>query len=140
MKPVAVLDSRAVVAGIGWRRDARLVLRLLARRGFISIRSPYLTTEWTQAVSRLSTDPRWRNANWANWLDWLKRASVLIDNPHVRPTLRRDPKDDPVLASAVAARAKFLVSYDSDCLDLGKPYGVHCIRPREFIAAVLARP
>ena len=54
--------------------------------------------------------------------------------------MRRDPKDDPVLAAAVAARAKFLVSYDNDFLDLGKPYGVHCIRPREFLAAVLARP
>ena len=42
MKPIAVLDSSIVVAGIGWRRDARLVLRLLARRGFISIRTPYL--------------------------------------------------------------------------------------------------
>ena len=58
MKPIAVLDSSIVVAGIGWRRDARLVLRLLARRGFIFIRTPYLTTEWTQTVSRLSTDPR----------------------------------------------------------------------------------
>jgi predicted nucleic acid-binding protein len=78
--------------------------------------------------------------NWANWLDWLKRASVLMDNPHMRPTVRRDPKDDPVLAAAVAGRAKFLVSYDNDFLDLGKPYGVHCIPPREFLAAVLARP
>jgi len=47
VKPVAVLDSSVVVSGIGWSGgDARKVLVLLARRGFVSLRTPWLTAEW----------------------------------------------------------------------------------------------
>ena len=117
------------------------MLALLARRGFVSVRTPWLTDEWTAAVSRVAVEARaWHNRNWPAWLDWLKRASVLLDDPPLRATVRRDPKDDPVLAAAVAAQASYLVSYDKDLLDLGKPCGVQCLRPRAFLAAVLARP
>lgn len=140
MKLSAVLDSNIVVSGIGWRGDSHVVLRLLASRRFISLRTPYLTTEWSRSVAQASTLGNWRNPNWANWLEWLKRVSELIDDPPVRQTVRRDPKDDPILAAALAGRAQYLVSYDNDLLDLEKPYGIECIRPQAFIRALLVRP
>lgn len=138
MKAVVVLDTTVVVAGIGWRGEARPVLRLLARRGFVSVRTPYLAAEWTETLSRLSAEKDWPNPNWVGWLSWLKRVSVLVEEPIVRPTVRRDPKDDPILAAATAARASYLVTFDRDLLDLEKPYGVACIRPRAFLRAILA--
>ena len=57
----------------------------------------------------------------------------------MRATVRRDPKDDPVIAAAVAGRAAYLVAYDKDLLDLRKPYGVHILKPRAFIEALVAR-
>jgi predicted nucleic acid-binding protein len=139
MQPSAVLDSTTVVSGIGWRGDCQIILRLLASRRFFSIRTPYLTSEWSRSMARASTLSAWQNSNWANWLEWLKRASDLIGEPPVRPTVR-DPKDDPILAAAIAGRAQYLVSYDKDFLDLGKPYGVECVRPHAFIRALLAKP
>ena len=75
MKPVAVLDSSVVVSGIGWRGgEARAVLRLLALRGFVSTRTPWLTAEWSETVERVAREEkRWRNENWRAWLDWLFR-------------------------------------------------------------------
>jgi predicted nucleic acid-binding protein len=87
----------------------------------------------------VSAETKWHNRNWANWLEWLKAASLLIDNPPLTRTVRRDAKDDPVIAAAVAARASHLVAYDNDILDLQKPYGVHCVKPRAFIEAIVAR-
>ena len=138
MKVTAVLDTNIVVSGIGWRGDCYILLRLLASKRFLSIRTSQLTEEWSDALARAARLPKWTNHNWANWLEWLKHASNLIDDPPVRPTVKRDPKDDPILAAAIAARVPYLVTYDKDLLDLGKPYGVQCIRPQAFLQAVLS--
>ncbi len=138
MRPLAVLDSSVVVAGIGWSGgDARRILVLLAQRGFSSLRTPWLTAEWSEATQRVSEEIRWENPNWPGWLDWLKRASVLLDDPPRKRIVRRDPKDDPVVAAAVSAGAQYLVAYDKDLLDLQRPYGVHCVTPGLFLSAVL---
>ena len=49
-----------------------------------------------------------------------------------------NPKDDPVIAAAVAARAGYLVACDKDLLDLRKPYGIHILKPRAFVEALIA--
>jgi putative PIN family toxin of toxin-antitoxin system len=138
MKLLAVLDSSVVISAIGWRGEARNVLRLLARRGFISIRTPYLTREWTETLTDLSAEPDWPNTNWASWLEWLNAKSRLVDDPPMKRIVR-DPKDDPILAAAISQSADYVVSHDKDLLDLERPYGVRCVRPRAFIAAVLAQ-
>jgi predicted nucleic acid-binding protein len=110
---------------------------LLAKRGFISVRTPWLTAEWAEVTERVAEEAQWQNKNWPNWLDWLKTASLLLDDPPMRKTVRRDPKDDPVIAAAVSGGAQYLVAYDRHLLDLGKPYGVACVTPRAFLSAVL---
>ena len=139
MKSIAVLDSSVVVSAIGWQGDARGVLHLLARRCFLSVRTPWLTQEWAGRWCP-ECPPKWNgtNPNWPDWLEWVKDASLLIEDPPVRATVRRDPKDDPVIAAAVAARAAYLVAYDKDLLDLRQPYGVHILKPRAFIEALVA--
>jgi predicted nucleic acid-binding protein len=135
----AVLDSSAVVSGIGWRGgDARAVLKLLAADGFESGRTPWLTEEWADSVQRVAEkEKRWRNPNWANWLEWLKAVSRFSGDIPIRKAVKRDPKDDPVIMAAVVARAAFLVTYDADLLALQKPHGVACVTPRAFLSAVL---
>lgn len=127
-----------VVSGIGWRGgDARAVLRLLARRGFVSARTAWVTAEWVETVSRVAQEEkRWRNDNWRSWLDWLENASLFVEEIPIRVTVRRDPKDDPVVMAAVAARAQFIVAYDPDLLELEKPYGIACVTPRAFLSSV----
>lgn len=141
-KPRAVLDSSVVVSGIGWRGgDARVVLKLLAVGGFESWRTPWITVEWADTVLRVAeTEKRWRNPNWANWLEWLKAVSKLSDDIPIKATVKRDPKDDPVVMAAVAVRAAYIVTYDSDLLELEKPHGVCCVTPRAFLSAILRSP
>ncbi len=135
MKLVAVLDSSIVVAGIGWSGgDGRRILALLARRAFISLRTPWLSAEWTEVTQRVTEEMRWGKPNWPNWLEWVKRASRLIEDPRLKKIVRRDPKDDPVAVPAVAGGAQYLVPYDKDLLDLQRPYRVHCVTPRAFLS------
>jgi putative PIN family toxin of toxin-antitoxin system len=139
--PRAVLDTSVVVSAIGWSGgEAQKVLWLLAKRRFICVRSPYLTLEWALTVERVAAENpgSFRNVNWANWLEWLNRRSELIEDPPMRPIVR-DPKDDPILGTAIAGKAQYLISYDHDLLDLGQPYGVQCLPPRAFLHEMLAK-
>ncbi len=136
-KPRVVLDSSVVVSAIGWRGEARTVLRLLAAGGYQSFRTPFLTEEWAEVVERVAlTEPRWKNPNWANWLLWLKISSKMVAEIPVRKT-SRDANDDPVIMAAVACRAVWLVTKDPDLLVLGKPYGIACVTPRAFLSALI---
>ena len=137
-KPRVILDSSVVVSGIGWRGgDARKVLTLLAIGGFESYRTPWITAEWADTVAYVAeNERRWKNPNWINWLEWLKRASKMAEDISGKKTVKRDPNDDPVVMAAVAVRAAFIVTTDGDLLDLEKPYGIACIRPREFLGVI----
>jgi putative PIN family toxin of toxin-antitoxin system len=137
MKLAAVLDTSVVISALGWRGEARTVLRLLARRCFTSVRSPYLTREWTETLTQMSAEYTWPNPNWPSWLEWLKAKSRLVEDGPLKRIVR-DPKDDPILGLAIAERVPFLVSYDGDLLDLERPYGVQCVAPRRFIGPVLS--
>jgi putative PIN family toxin of toxin-antitoxin system len=132
---VATLDSSVVASGVGWAGgDARRVLVLLARRAFVSCAQP----SWFDTVGELVAHERhWSNPNWVQWLDWLKRKSVLVVPAPLPPTVKRDLDDDVVLASALAGQARYLVTYDDDLVDLEKPFGIACVRPRQFLAALL---
>ena len=138
-KPRVILDSSVVVSGIGWRGgDARKVLTLLAVGGFQSYRTPWITAEWAETVQYVAEhEKRWKNPGWINWLDWLKRVSKMTDDIPVKKTVKRDPKDDPVVMAAISARASYIVTTDEDLLCLEKPYGIACITPREFLAVIL---
>lgn len=48
----------------------------------------------------------------------------------------RDPNDDYVIATTLAAGALYLVTYDKDLLDLKRYQDVQMIRPEAFIHLV----
>lgn len=50
--------------------------------------------------------------------------------------IKRDPKDDKVLACALAAQVHYIVSRDKDLLDLKSYRGIRMIKPEEFIHLV----
>ncbi len=125
-----------VVSALGWQGEARRILSLLAKRAFTSCTTVALRQEWAESVAATSALPKWRNPNWANWLRWLTEVSLLVEAAPLRGTVKRDPKDDPVLAAALGARAAYVVSYDRDLLDLQKPFGMECVHPRAFLIAL----
>lgn len=55
------------------------------------------------------------------------------------PPTSRDPKDDKVLATAVAARADYLVSEDGDLLVLGEFDGVKIVNAATFLGILERR-
>jgi predicted nucleic acid-binding protein len=72
-------------------------------------------------------------------LNWYFDRVKLVEPAPLGKQRRRDAKDDPYLACALAAGAKNIVSRDDDLLALQKPFGIQILTPRELLTK-LARP
>ena len=135
--PRAVLDSSVLVSAFLTPHGS--VVRLLrdpARSRYQLCLSEYILTETAETLlskSRLrayayaDTDVR----DFIRWL--LTHAEMATDVPTLRVVLN-DPKDDPIIATAVAAKADFLVTGDrAHLLPIGEYEGIRILSPRAFL-------
>lgn len=65
----------------------------------------------------------------------MRLASMVEPSEEVR--VSRDPTDDAILECAIAAEANYIVSFDSDLLDLGDYAGIHIVHPKEMLRILL---
>jgi putative PIN family toxin of toxin-antitoxin system len=131
-----VLDANVVFAGVGWRGEAHSCLLAMARRRI----TVYATLEILDEVRSLTAE---RGSKFKhtpnNLLAWYYDRVKLVEPSPLGKQRSRDAKDDPYLACALAAGAKYIVSRDDDLLVLQKPFGIQIITPRELLTK-LARP
>jgi len=66
-------------------------------------------------------------------LAWIAAKSVYVNPMPLVNRLSRDPEDNVFVATAVAARAEFLITQDRDLLVLEKPFGVAIVTPIQLI-------
>ena len=131
MTPV-VFDGNVVLAAIGWGGTARLCLKLAVKRRLLLCVTTSILSEYEAVVpERLreempGLDPHPK-------LAWIRAKSRLVGPAPLGKQRSRDPKDDQYLACALAARARYIVSYDEDLLALKKPFGIEIIRPAELL-------
>ena len=64
-------------------------------------------------------------------LNWIRSETMLV-TPETIGKISRDPKDDFLIASAVAGRADAIVTGDKDLLVLGSYAGIPILSPRQF--------
>ena len=97
-----------------------------------------ITSDWQlDEFRRVSRYPRLRKfvryADAGRMVNGLRsQAVVLTDLPWI--DVSRDPDDNPILATAVAGGAQYLVSGDKkDLLALGSIGGIHIVSARQFL-------
>jgi putative PIN family toxin of toxin-antitoxin system len=66
-------------------------------------------------------------------------VSELVDVPDKVPKITRDPKDDTLIACALAGSADFIVSGDKDLLDLKKVGNLRVVSARYLLEEILDR-
>ena len=113
------------------------LLREPARSRYELCLSEFILTETAETL--LSKSPRLRSyvftdngvREFIRWL--LTQAEIVTNLPELR-VVADDPKDDPIIATAVAAKADYLVTGDrAHLLPIGEYAGIRIISPREFI-------
>lgn len=134
----AVFDSNVVVSGSGWRADAYLCLVAMARRRVRVFTSDWIAEEVRRTVARLIQRNRLPHDPWPV-VNWFCYSAKIVTPSSTGKQRSRDPKDDPIVGTALAAHARCIVTADEDLLVLEKPFGISVIRPRELLAR-LQRP
>jgi len=131
-----VLDASVAISGCGWGAESFQVLVLIARRRLRSFITEAIITEWRESLAELQNgETKFRRAPWPT-LEWLLEASHRVD-PHALGKQRsRDRSDDLYIATAIAARASFIISRDSDLLVLEKPFGIEVVTPRLLLSRI----
>ena len=132
-----VFDANAVIAGCAWTGEAQRCLVNVARRKLASFVTPETLGEWKRILTRLEQENiRFGRAPWPCF-HWLVEKSKIVEPAPLGKQRSRDPKDDPYLACALAARADYIVTRDKDLLVMEKPFGIEIVTPREILTVLL---
>jgi uncharacterized protein len=134
----AVFDSSVLIAGSGWRAESHLCLVNMARRRARVSTSAWILEETRRTATRLVERGVMKHDPWPA-INWFADTAKLVTPAPTGKQRSRDLKDDPIIGTALAAQAKFIVTLDKDLLDLEKPFGIAIVTPRTFLSS-LQRP
>jgi uncharacterized protein len=116
-----VADTNTVLSGLLWQGSPRQLIDLARGRAFTLLTSTALLAELAEVIGRAKFAARVHDAGLAAAElveDYARLAEIVV--PASFPELvSRDPDDDLVLATALAAEASLIVSGDRDLLVLG---------------------
>ena len=138
MTKKAVLDSSALVSAFFTPKGTPASLLAHARRGAFSLVS---SVEILDEVTGVLMRPK-HQARYGYTLDEVARyrkrlaslSTLVTDLPSLK-AVPLDPKDDMIVATAVAARADYLVTGDRrHLIVLGDYEGIRILDPRAFLA------
>jgi putative PIN family toxin of toxin-antitoxin system len=128
-----VFDTNAIVEAIFWPRStSRRALTGLARRRFQTVVNSSVLNEYAAITAQLR-ERLFPDTLPSGALAWIAAKSIHVEPVILSAKLSRDPDDNLFVATAVAGRAKYLVSQDRDLLVLGKPYGVAIRTPVQLV-------
>jgi putative PIN family toxin of toxin-antitoxin system len=138
-----VLDTNVVIANYlstNPQSPNVITVRLWRERKLQLIVSEEIEDEYIEVLNRLG-----RSENYlANFTTSLyESGTVTRVNLGKRFTDSRDPKDNPFLSTAAAGGAKFLVTGDSDLLDIPEPvkrkFKFRILTPKAFLKIYFVR-
>jgi putative PIN family toxin of toxin-antitoxin system len=136
--PRAVLDSSVLVSAFLTPHGS--VVRLLrepVRSRYDLYLSEAILTETAEVLlskSKLRRFAQYADADVRDFVRWLlDQAEMVASVPQIR-VVAADPKDDPIIATAIAAEADYLVTGDrAHLLPIGEYQGIKIISPRAFL-------
>src|SRR5215212_4715791 len=136
--PRVVLDSSILVSAfIAPQSELMLLLRLPLRSRYELVLSKEILTETAQSL--LTKESIRRYAAYADedvhgYLAWLLSVAELVDDIPELSAVANDPKDNMVVATAVAAKADYLITGDrKHLLPMREYQGIPIISARSFL-------
>ena len=125
-----VFDTNVLIAAFVSEGICSKLLLRARKKQFKLITCPFIVEEFERVLHKKfsATQEEVRAATML-----LSEAAEAIDQPLPKVTaVCRDAEDDNILACSVAAEADYLVTGDSDLLELKRFKGIPIITPRAF--------
>jgi hypothetical protein len=132
----AVVDTNVFVSGLMGRVSPPRQIVDSWRGGlFVLVTSRYLVRELTAVLTypKIVTRIHLKQSEMDAILALVFSALDAESEGLTLPGVTRDPKDDAVVACAVAGRADYIVSGDKDLLSLETYEGIEIVTPRQFL-------
>lgn len=136
--PRAVLDSSVLVSAFLTPHGS--VVRLLrdpVRSRYELCLSDAILTETAEvllAKSKLRSYAAYADDDVREYIRWLLTQAEMVPDAPAPRVVPNDPKDDPIVAAAVSAKADYLVTGDrAHLLPLGEYQGTRILSPRAFL-------
>ena len=107
-------DANILIAGILFPRWFHEFLRHALRRDFTLILTPYIVREAQERMARGTAAQRQALEQFLADCEYELAPDPSRDEVQANVSLVRDPKDVPIVLSAIAANADYLVSNDKD--------------------------
>jgi len=129
---IAVFDTNVLIAAIITEGICSRLLHRARAREFSLVSCPFIMMELRRTLSkkfRLSPDEL--SSAMEPIIEAIERS---IEHDLIITDICRDADDDNIIACAVAAKADYLVTGDSDLLDLKSYKDIKIITPRDFEA------
>jgi putative PIN family toxin of toxin-antitoxin system len=124
-----VADTNTVLSGLLWQGPPRRIIDLGRQRIVTLCASMPLLAELAEVLCRPKFAQRIRTAevSAATLVQDYARLSEIVEPQALNAPVSRDPDDDVVLATAVAARAALIISGDEDLLILNEFQGISIV-------------
>lgn len=123
-----VLDTNVLVAALNFDGICRLLLKRAVRQDDL-FTSAHLLDELSRILVKKFAWTKERAGEAASL--FRERFSVVVPTPLDHPVCR-DPDDDHVISTAIAANADAVISGDKDLLELRAHRGIQFVAPRAY--------
>ena len=115
-----VADTNTVISALLWRGSPYRLFQAINEDWVSFYTSRVLLDEFARVLTRRKFAKAIREASetYESLISHYQELAILVRPARLTARISRDTDDDHVLACAMAARADFIVSGDSDLLDL----------------------
>jgi putative PIN family toxin of toxin-antitoxin system len=138
----AVLDANVLVSGVvGVRIPTSApgeLIRCWRQRELTIVVSSHLLQEVERTLAKPYFASRLSAAQASSAVQLLKRRAEMTEVTAVVSGVATHPEDDLVLATAISAKVRYLVTGDAQLQSVGRYRGVTVVSPARFVALLAA--
>lgn len=130
-----VLDTNVFISGIFFSGPPYRILKAWHDGRVQLVLSPSILDEYQRIGAELAL--KFKDVDLKPFLYLLTVQAEIVLAPILPPVVRDDPSDDKFLETAVAEKARYLVSGDKHLLKLSVFQGIKILKPRDFVQRYL---
>ena len=130
-----VADTNIIISGLLWHGSPRRVLASARETDAELFTSPAILSELDDVLQRPKFESLLASVGSSVQAVLLQYAALatLVHPVYTPAVVERDPDDNVVLACAIAAGASYIISGDSDLLDIDTYRGIDIVSASQFL-------
>ena len=131
-----VIDTNVWLSALLWGGQPSLIIQLIEKKQIQAISSENILTELTDILQKPKLQKRLNQLEFSadEVVVVAKRLMTLVVIEEVIIPELRDPKDQMILATAIAGDAQIVISGDKDLLVLHPYENISILLPQEFLS------